>query len=178
MQERPEGLNVAFATTSDITFSPATVPTNDGGMATSNVVIPYGTQIQAVVSGGGNVVATPTNSTVGAPAVTLNADLQVPSSGAPCTTAGPCIVQASASASASVGGGPLQGLPLSFAFTGVLNDAGGGASSTIAGPPSPVLTTSDGGVSYPIVIPAGVTGFTVVVTGGGAATTTSFPAGP
>src|SRR6185437_14854944 len=54
-----EGLSVAFATTtSGVSFSPATVVTNSSGVATSDVIIPYGTEVEAVVSGGGMVNVT------------------------------------------------------------------------------------------------------------------------
>ena len=54
-----EGLGISFATTTGATFSPATVATDVDGGATSNVVVPYGTQTQAVVSGGGVVKIMP-----------------------------------------------------------------------------------------------------------------------
>jgi hypothetical protein len=167
-----EGLNVAFTTTTTgVTFSPAAVVTNSSGVATSNVIIPYGTQVQAVVSGGGAVSMT----TGTAPSVTLTSALASPADpSSPCTQSNPCEI----TVTALVGEVPLQGLGISIVITDVETASAGGAgisaSSDIAGPVSPILTNASGSVKYDFSIPPNVVAFWAVASGGGTSNSTPY----
>jgi hypothetical protein len=164
-----EGLSISFASTTGATFSPATVATDTNGVAMSTVIVPYGTPLTAIITGGGTVFTLPSGDAglVVGPVVTLDASLGIPpdagvgESSLPCTLTG----------TAQVGDASIVGLPLTFAITAI--QAGG--SVAIAGPGSPILTTDGGSASYTVLVPPTVLHFTAVVSGGGAVATTNYP---
>jgi hypothetical protein len=167
------GLNVAFSTTTTgVSFSPASAATNALGVTTSSVVVPYGTEIQAVVSGGGTVIIAPASDAgVTASSVVLSAALEQPDSSAACASPGPCTLQIIA----SEGNSPVVGLGVGFVITDFLvGDAGSSGSATIAGPPSPILTNTAGTASYTFVIPANVVGFIAAASAGGSTASVQY----
>jgi hypothetical protein len=165
-----EGLSISFASTTGATFSPATVATDTNGVATSNVIVPYGTPLTAIISGGGTVVTLPSGDArlaVG-PVITLDASLDVP----PDAGVGDSPVACTVTATAQVGDAAIVGLPVTFGVTAIQAATG---SVAIAGPASPILTADGGSASYTFLVPPAVLHFTAVVSGGGAVATTNYP---
>lgn len=187
MNPAVSGLGLSFQTnTTGVAFSPPNVPTNILGTGTSSVVIPYGTEVQAIVSGGGAVITIPgADAGVSAPNVSLTASLNQPPPGTdagmdagtdagatPCTAPGPCTVQVGA----SVNGTPLNGLAVGLVFTDMqAGDASSSTASTISPPSSPIITASDGTASYTFMIPPNVMGFVVLASGAGSVASVQYP---
>ncbi len=173
-----EGLSVAFATTTTgIAFTPSSLATNASGFAAANVVVPYGAQVQAVVSGGGAAYALP--SLLSAPAVSLTPRF-VPQ-GADAGTCVPgmaCVLQVRA----TVGTVGVQGLPLSIVITDLqtrIADGGPGSagtptSSSIAAPTG-IVTDDTGTAEFALAVPGNIVELTAVVAGGGANQSAQWP---
>jgi hypothetical protein len=150
-----DGLSLTFTSTTGATFSPSSVTTNSSGQATSNVLVPYGTTTEVVISGGGYV--TPPFAITALP-VALSITFSPPNIGT--TAAAPYTV--TVGATTNDGNIQLVGLAISLTITD-----GEGSGPTIAAPSS-ILTDAMGNVEYTFYLPNTVTSITAFASGGGA----------
>jgi hypothetical protein len=157
---RIEGLSVAFATTTaGVSFTPASNITDSRGNAPSYVVVPYGTEIVAVASGGG-AAETFTLPASAVPTITLTPTFD------PATWPSTGNVYA-VKASAILLGAPsvdVDGLSIAFTLTNVVPMGTPGITPTTG----TVLTDASGNATFSFFVPATVISITATVSGGGA----------
>jgi hypothetical protein len=159
-----EGVSVTFGSLTGGTFSPANVPTDGTGSATSNVVVPYGTTTEVIISGGG-AVTVPVAIT--GPSVTLTPTFSPTTIASP----GPGLYTLTVKATVGTSSVPVPGLSITAGLTSI---QGAGSQPSIAAP-SPLVTDAAGKAQYTFSVASTTTSVTATVAGGNSTQSATLP---